>query len=253
MTESTSRVAAALASRYQIEGELGRGGTATVYLAHDLRHNRRVAVKVLYPELAASLGSERFLREVQIAAGLSHPHILPLYDSGEADGRPLLRHAVRRGRSLRHHLPARDPDAACEEALRIAREVAEALGYAHRRGIVHRDIKPENILLERDHAVVADFGVARAIETASSEPTHETGSRSAPPTYMSPEQAGGDRAAWTAGATSTRSGACCSRCSPASRRSPVGTHEAIVAKHMQAAVPELRVVRPSGHAPPPKQ
>ena len=161
------RLAASLADRYRIErgpdGDLallGRGGTATVYLAHDLRHDRPVALKVVHPELAASVEAERFLREIRFVARLSHPHILPLHDSGEAGGllyyvMPYVRASrCAAGSSGRARLPV-------PVALRIAREVALALDYAHRNGVIHRDIKPENILLEDDQAIVADFGVAR--------------------------------------------------------------------------------------------
>ncbi|HEY7636747.1 MAG TPA: serine/threonine-protein kinase, partial [Gemmatimonadales bacterium] len=248
MTESTFRVAAALTSRYQIERELGRGGTATVYLAQDLRHNRRVAVKVLYPELAASLGAERFLREVEIAASLTHPHILPLYDSGRApasDEDGLLYYVMPyvEGESLRHRL-RREIQMPVEEAVRVAREVASALSYAHQHGIVHRDIKPENILLEGEHAVVADFGVARAIETASSERLTETGLAVGTASYMSPEQASGT------GRVDGRSDIYSLGCvlfEMLAGEPPFagGTQQAIVAKHMQAPVPDLRVVRPA--------
>jgi eukaryotic-like serine/threonine-protein kinase len=241
LTELASRVATALADRYRIEGELGRGGTATVFLAHDLRHGRRVAVKVLYPELAASLGPDRFLREVQIAASLTHPHILPLYDSGEADGFLYYVMPYVEGETLRHRL-RREIQMPVDEALRIAREVAEALGYAHQQGIVHRDIKPENILLERDRAVVADFGVARAIETAASERLTETGLAVGTAVYMSPEQAGGT------GRVDGRSDIYSLGCvlfEMLAGEPPFGggTPQAVIAKHMQAPVPDLRVVR----------
>jgi TolB-like protein/tetratricopeptide (TPR) repeat protein len=243
LTELNSRVATALAGRYRIEGELGRGGTATVFLAHDLRHGRPVAVKVLYPELAASLGSDRFLREVEIAASLTHPHILPLYDSGESDGFLYYVMPYVEGESLRHRL-RREIQMPVEEALRIACEVAEALGYAHQCGIVHRDIKPENILLEGDHAVVADFGVARAIETAASERLTETGLAVGTAVYMSPEQAGGT------GRVDGRSDVYSLGCvlfEMLAGEPPFGggTPQAVIAKHMQAPVPDLRVVRPA--------
>ncbi|HET9513075.1 MAG TPA: serine/threonine-protein kinase, partial [Gemmatimonadales bacterium] len=162
------RLAAALADRYRIEHQLGAGGMATVYLAEDLRHRRRVAIKVLRPELAAALGPERFLREIETTANLRHPHILPLYDSGVADGFLFYVMPLVEGESLRARLD-RVKQLPIDEALGIAREVADALGYAHSRGIIHRDIKPENILLEGGHAVVADFGIARAVSTAGAE------------------------------------------------------------------------------------
>jgi serine/threonine protein kinase/tetratricopeptide (TPR) repeat protein len=181
----------ALASRYFVERELGSGGMATVYLAKDLKHRRRVAVKVLRPEVAATLGPERFLQEIETVAKLTHPHIVPLYDSGVAGG--LLFHVTPyvEGESLRGRL-RREKQLPIEDALRIAHEVADAMDYAHRRGVVHRDIKPENILLEERHAVVADFGIARAIDAASGARLTETGIAVGTPAYMSPEQAGGD-------------------------------------------------------------
>ena len=159
---------AALGDRYRLERELGRGGMATVYLAQDLRHDRPVALKVLHPELATSLGPERFQREVRLAARLQHPHILSIHDSGEVPGDastpPLLWFAMPfiEGESLRDRL-TREHQLPLEDALRIGREAADALEYAHRHGIIHRDIKPENILLSGSHALVADFGIARAV------------------------------------------------------------------------------------------
>ncbi len=181
----------ALADRYRFERELGRGGMAVVYLAHDLKHGRPVAIKVLRPEVAGAVGPERFLREIEIAAKLSHPHILPLYDSGEAGG--FLHYVMRyvEGPSLRQRLE-QEQQLPVEEALRLACEVAEALEYAHTQGVVHRDIKPENILLERGHAVVTDFGVARAITESVGHRLTETGRTVGTPAYMSPEQASAD-------------------------------------------------------------
>jgi eukaryotic-like serine/threonine-protein kinase len=183
---------AALADRYRIERELGRGGMATVYLAHDLRHDRPVALKVLRPELAASLGPERFLQEIRIAARLQHPHILPVHDSGEAVGRLWYTMPYVEGESLRQRL-ARDGQLPLDQAVRITTQVLGALGYAHAHGVIHRDIKPENILLEGDEAVVADFGVARAISAAGENRLTETGFALGTPTYMSPEQAAASR------------------------------------------------------------
>ena len=182
----------ALAKRYRVEDEIGRGGMATVYRAHDLRHDRSVALKVLRPELAASLGTERFLREITLTARLDHPLILPLLDSGEAGGLLYYVMPFVEGESLRARLD-REKQLPLEEALRIAREVADALGYAHQHGIVHRDIKPENILLSRGHARVADFGIARAVTAAGGQSLTETGLAVGTPAYMSPEQAEGDR------------------------------------------------------------
>jgi len=191
MSDPTSRLAAALADRYRIERELGQGGMATVYLAEDLRHRRKVAIKVLRPELAAALGPERFLREIETTANLRHPHILPLHDSGEADGFLFYVMPLVEGESLRDRI-TREKQLPIDDALAIAREVADALGYAHGRGIIHRDIKPENILLEGGHAVVADFGIARAVSAAGADKLTGTGMSIGTPSYMSPEQATGD-------------------------------------------------------------
>jgi serine/threonine protein kinase len=184
---------AALADRYRIEHELGRGGMATVYLAHDLRHDRPVALKVLRPELAAALGPERFLRETKLTARLQHPHILPVFDSGEANGQLWYVMPYVAGESLRARL-ARERQLPLDDALRITCNVLAALSYAHSQGVVHRDIKPENILLEGEEAVVADFGVARAVDPAADERLTETGFALGTPAYMSPEQATGERA-----------------------------------------------------------
>ena len=186
-----ARLAAALADRYRIERELGAGGMATVYLAQDVKHHRQVAIKVLRPELAASLGAERFVREIETTANLRHPHILPLYDSGEADGFLFYVMPFVEGESLRDRL-TRDKQLPIDDALRITREVADALSYAHSKGVIHRDIKPENILLESDHAVVADFGIAKAISAAGGPTLTRTGMSIGTPQYMSPEQAAGD-------------------------------------------------------------
>ncbi|PYO14936.1 MAG: hypothetical protein DMD31_07350 [Gemmatimonadetes bacterium] len=180
----------ALADRYLIERELGRGGMATVYLAQDLKHHRQVAIKVLKPELAAALGPERFLREIEIAAGLTHPHVLPLHESGEAAGFLYYVMPFVDGETLRARLN-REQQLPLEEAVQIAREVADALSYAHGRDVVHRDIKPENILLSGGHAVVADFGIARAISVAGRDKFTATGMVVGTPAYMSPEQASG--------------------------------------------------------------
>ena len=188
--DQLARLKAALAERYRLERELGHGGMATVYLAHDLKHDRPVALKVLRPEVAAALGSERFLREVRITARLNHPHILPLLDSGEAEGFVYYTMPSVEGESLRDRL-AREKQLPLEDALRIGREVADALSYAHSHDVVHRDIKPENVLLESGHAVVADFGIARAITAAGGERFTETGITMGTPAYMSPEQAAG--------------------------------------------------------------
>jgi len=160
-----ARLSAALEGRYRIERELGAGGMATVYLAHDVRHDREVAIKVLQPDLAQSLGRDRFVREIRLAARLTHPHILPLYDSGEADGLLYFVMPVMRGQTLRDRL-LQERVLPIGDAVRIASEVSDALDYAHRHDVVHRDIKPENILLHEGHAVVADFGIGKAITVA---------------------------------------------------------------------------------------
>ena len=188
-----NRLATALSDRYRLDRELGAGGMATVYLAHDLKHERDVAIKVLHPDLGAALGAERFLSEIKTTAKLQHPHILPLLDSGEADGllyyvMPFVRGETLRGRMERERqLPIAD-------ALLIAREVADALQAAHALGIVHRDIKPENILLQDGHALVADFGIALAVQQAGGQRMTQTGLSLGTPQYMSPEQAMGERA-----------------------------------------------------------
>src|SRR3989454_2982675 len=156
MEDLLARLRAALAGRYTLERELGHGGMATVYLGRDVKHHRAVAIKVLRPELAAALGPERFLREIEIAAGLTHPHILALHDSGEADGFLYYVMPYVEGESLRDRL-SREKQLPLDEALEIAREVADALSYAHSHDVIHRDVKPENVLLEAGHAVVSDF------------------------------------------------------------------------------------------------
>src|SRR5512135_2759759 len=189
---SIGRLAAALADRYRIERELGQGGMATVYLAHDLRHDRDVAIKVLHPDLGAALGAERFLSEIRTTARLQHPHILPLLDSGDADGLLYYVMPLVTGETLRPRL-TRERQLPLEDAVRIAREVADALGYAHGLGVIHRDIKPENILLQGGHALVADFGIALAVQSAGGQRMTQTGLSLGTPQYMSPEQAMGER------------------------------------------------------------
>ena len=192
MPDLLSSLAAALSERYALQRELGRGAAATVYLAHDLKHKRQVAIKVLAPELALAVRTERFLREIEIAAQLSHPHIVPLYDSGEVAGFLYYVMPYVEGESLRERLTGEGP-LPVEDALRITREVAEALDYAHQRGVIHRDIKPGNILLQAGHAVVADFGIARALSAAADEEDITgTGVSLGTPAYMSPEQARGE-------------------------------------------------------------
>ena len=189
---SFAPLATALADRYRIERELGAGGMATVYLAHDLKHDRKVAIKVLKPELAAVIGAERFLREIKTIASLQHPHILGLIDSGEVDGTAFYVMPFVEGESLRDLLK-REKQLPIADAIRIATEVAAALDYAHRHGVIHRDIKPENILLHDGQALVADFGIALAVSTAGGTRMTETGMSLGTPHYMSPEQALGER------------------------------------------------------------
>ena len=182
----------ALASVYAVERELGRGGMATVFLAEDLKHRRNVAIKVLHQELSAQIGPERFTREVEIAARLQHPHILPLYDSGNAAGLLYYVMPLVEGESLRDRLD-REKQLSQEEAVRIVTEVASALSYAHSRGVVHRDIKPDNILLSGGTAVVADFGIARPVDASGEQSLTQAGTVIGTPAYMSPEQATGDQ------------------------------------------------------------
>ena len=203
MTSVTERLSGAIADRYRIERELGQGGMATVYLAEDLKHRRRVALKVLKPELAAVLGAERFVQEIQTTAALQHPHILPLFDSGsvpaghpdrERDGPAFLYYVMPfiDGETLRAKLD-RETQLGIDESVKIAAAVADALDYAHRRGVIHRDIKPENILLHDGRPMVADFGIALAVSAAAGKRMTETGLSLGTPHYMSPEQATADK------------------------------------------------------------
>jgi serine/threonine protein kinase/Flp pilus assembly protein TadD len=186
-----ARLADSLAGRYVVDREVGRGGMATVFLARDQKHNREVALKVLHPELAASLGSERFLREIQIAARLQHPHILPLYDSGQAGSLLYYVMPFVEGESLRDRLE-REKQLPVEDAVKLGRDIAAALDYAHRHGVVHRDIKPENVMLHEGEAIVTDFGIAKAVSAAGGERMTQTGMAVGTPAYMSPEQAMGE-------------------------------------------------------------
>jgi eukaryotic-like serine/threonine-protein kinase len=192
MTDAAVRLGAALADRYRIDREIGAGGMATVYLAEDLRHHRRVALKVLRPELGAVLGPERFLSEINVTANLQHPHLLPLFDSGEVDGLLFYVMPYVEGESLRARLD-RERQLPVEDAVRLAGAVASALDYAHRHGVIHRDLKPENILLHDGQPLVADFGIALAVSNAGGGRVTQTGLSLGTPQYMSPEQATGDR------------------------------------------------------------
>ena len=192
MSEVITRLSEALSHSYRIERELGQGGMATVYLAHDLKHDRDVAIKVLHPELAAALGAERFLTEIKTTARLQHPHILPLLDSGEAGGLLFYVMPYVSGETLRTRLE-REKQLPIADAVRIAREVADALSAAHGLGTIHRDIKPENILLQGGHALVADFGIALAVHHAGTARMTQTGMSLGTPQYMSPEQAMGEK------------------------------------------------------------
>src|SRR4249919_2890329 len=190
--DAIARLTASLSDRYRLERELGQGGMATVYLAEDLRHGRKVAIKVLKPELAAVIGAERFLREIKTIATLQHPHILGLIDSGEVNGTAYYVMPFVEGESLRDRLH-REKQLPIGDAVRIATEVASALDYAHRHNVIHRDIKPENILLHDGRALVADFGIALAASKAGGARMTETGMSLGTPHYMSPEQAMGER------------------------------------------------------------
>ena len=233
---------AALEGRYAIEAELGTGGMSTVYLADDLKHDRKVALKVLRSDITAAIGRDRFLREIQIIAQLNHPHILPLYDSGEVDGLLLYVMPYIPGESLRDRIK-REKHLPAEDALQVAEDIADALSYAHSRGVVHRDIKPGNILLEAGHAMVADFGIALAVSAAGGERITETGVYLGTPEYMSPEQAAGDTD--IDGRSDQYSLACVLYEMLTGQPPFVGpTARAIIARHLTDTVPPIKTVRP---------
>ena len=241
MENELDRLQATLSDRYAIEREIGHGGMATVYLARDVKHDRPVAIKVLKPDLATSVGGERFQREISIAAKLNHPRILPLHDSGTAD--ELLYYVMPfvEGQSLRQRLD-QEQHLATDDALRITREVGEALDYAHDQGIIHRDIKPDNILLTAGGAVVMDFGIASALEQAGGEQLTHTGISVGTPRYMAPEQAGHQP---LDGRADQYSLACVvyemlGGAPPFTGPTPA----AILARHSVDPVPSLRTVRP---------
>ena len=241
MTAPFDRFAAALADRYAIEREFGAGGMATVYLARDVRHDRKVALKVLRPELAAVLGGERFLSEIKITAGLQHPNIVPLFDSGEVEGRLYYVMPLVEGESLRGRL-ARDRQLPVEEALHIARQVADALAYAHSLGVIHRDVKPDNILLAGGHALVADFGIGRAVSVAGGPRITSTGLAVGTPAYMSPEQASADPAV---DGRSDQYGLACVLYEMLAGEPPymAPTAEAMFARRLTDPMPSLRAAR----------
>src|SRR5689334_4849305 len=234
---------ALLTGRYQIERELGRGGMATVYLARDLKHARNVALKVLDPELGAVLGAERFLSEIRVTANLQHPNLLPLFDSGEADGLLYYVMPYVEGESLRARLE-REKQLRVDEAVRIAVAVANALGYAHQHGVIHRDLKPENILLQAGQPVVADFGIALAVSNAGGQRVTQTGLSLGTPQYMSPEQATADRA--IDGRTDIYSlGAVCYEMLAGEPPHVGATAQAVIAKLMTEEPRPLTVLRPT--------
>ena len=241
MPDQLDRLQGALADRYTLQRELGRGGMAVVYLAHDKKLNRAVALKVLRPELAVSLGPERFLREIEIAAKLTHPNILALYDCGEADGQLYYTMPFVEGETLRDRLN-REKQLSIDDALQITKEVADALGHAHSLGIVHRDIKPENILFTAGHAAVSDFGIARAVSAAGVATLTETGLAVGTPAYMSPEQASASK---DIDARSDIYSLGCVLYEMLSGETPYlgNTPQAIVAKKLTEPAPRVSVVR----------
>ena len=241
MAAQLDSLATALVDRYAIEGELGKGGTATVYLAHDLRHQRQVAVKVLKPDVAATLGRARFLREIEIISRLTHPHILPLHDSGECDAGLFYVMPYVEGKSLRDRL-RQENQLPVDQAVEIISKVASALDYAHRHGVVHRDIKPENILLHEAGAILADFGIAFAVIAAAGERLTDTGIALGTPEYESPEQAAGRSA--IDGRSDVYSLACVAYEMLAGSPPFTGSSaRAILARHLIDPVPPLNTVR----------
>ena len=229
-----------LADRYTLDRELGRGGMATVFLATDIKHDREVAIKVLHPELSASIGAERFEREIKLAAKLQHPHILGMYDSGAADGLLYYVMPFVKGESLRDRLD-REGQLPIDDAIQLILEVADALGHAHSQGIVHRDIKPENVLVANGHALVADFGIARAAQEAGGQKLTQTGMAVGTPVYMSPEQAVGD----PVGPTSDLYSLGCMLYELLAGEPPftAKNSQALMARHAMEAVPSIRIVR----------
>ena len=242
MNGLSERLTAALADRYRIERELGQGGMATVYLAEDLKHKRRVALKVLKPELAAVLGAERFVQEITTTAALQHPHILPLFDSGEADGFLYYVMPFIDGETLRAKLD-RETQLGVDEAVRIASDVAGALHYAHAHGVIHRDIKPENIMLDDGVALLADFGIAVAVTRAGATRLTETGLSLGTPAYMSPEQVAGER--HLDARSDVYALACVTYEMLAGDPPFVASHpQAVMAKHVTDPAPPITTTRP---------
>ncbi|MBP9897152.1 MAG: protein kinase [Gemmatimonadales bacterium] len=242
MADTTlERLQTHLADRYAFERELGRGGMATVFLARDIKHDRKVAVKVLHPDLSASIGGERFEREIRVAGRLQHPHILGMYDSGVSDGLLYYVMPFVEGESLRDRLD-REGQLSVEDALQITLEVADALEYAHKQQVIHRDIKPENVLLSGGHALVADFGIARAVEDGAQQLT-QTGMALGTPTYMAPEQGMGEKVGVTADIYSLG----CMLFEMLAGEPPFSgkNASAILAKHVMEQVPSLRIIRQS--------
>jgi serine/threonine protein kinase/Flp pilus assembly protein TadD len=243
MADLQDRVRTAVADHYEVEREIGRGGMATVYAAQDLKHRRTVALKVLHPHLAVNLGPERFLREIQIAARLQHPHIVPLYDSGQAGDLLYYVMPYIEGESLRQRLE-RTRQLPLDEALQIARAVANALDYAHRHQVVHRDIKPENVLMHDGEAMVTDFGIAKAVTAAAADTLTQTGATVGTPAYMSPEQAAGE--AELDGRSDVYSLGCVLYEMLGGRTPFTGpTAQAIIAQCFTTPAPSLRTIRDS--------
>jgi len=241
MADARPGLSGVVAGRYRVERLIGEGGMATVYLGHDLRHDSKVALKVLRPELAAHMGGERFVREIRITAQLQHPNILPVFDSGEADGKAFYVMPFVEGETLAQRLRREGP-LPVEDALDIAAEVADALAYAHERGFVHRDVKPSNIMLTHGHALLADFGIARAMDAAMGDALTETGLSMGTVTYMSPEQALGEA---VDGRTDIYSLGCVLYEILAGTPPFTGSRQAVLARHSVDPVPSLRSVRDS--------
>ena len=242
MSDLLTQIQAALAGRYRIERELDRGGMAAIYVAEDLKHPRKVAIKVVLPAVADTLGSERFLREIAVLARLQHPNILTLIDSGEAGGLPFYVMPYVEGQSLRHRLDT-EGTLSLDEAIRLAAEVADALDHAHRQGVIHRDIKPSNILLSDGHAVVADFGIAAALQSAGVDRLTRTGSSLGSPLYMSPEQMAGER---DVGPRSDVYSLACVLYEALGGRAPFADSslQSLVGMKMSGTVPPLNELRP---------